>query len=717
MTFLNPALIFGAVAVLIPLVIHILNRSRFRTVDWGAMHLLESVLQVNHKRFRLDQLILLLVRCAIPVLLAFCLARPIWSGARSLEGNAPASIVILLDNSYSMDVVEPTGTRFQDALDAATKIVEASARGSEIAVFQTGGLPRQLFDRPIFDADAVVRKLKQVPSGLGASQFQDALNEALATLAAMSHARRELLIISDFQSSDWKAIDAATIQDQIAALDIKPEVTLLQIGDSVSDNVSIDSLTFPQRALGVQQQLDLRVNVRSHGLATTETARLGLYIDGQEEAVTQVNLTVNGTSQAYFPCQFKTPGSHLIEVKLTADDSLATDNRYAAAVTVWDRLHVLLVDGAPSQQPLQGETDYLSIALTPLTFGRLKLADLVDSRTITAQQLDQTALDQARVVVLANVVRLNSEQLELLSNFVQNGGALLVSAGNQLDLAWYREKFFADGKGLLPLPFHAPQGVVNGTEGVRRIVSQRFDHPALTFFNDRANGDLSTAEIQTWCPLDERTAPGDQRLVLARLDNGEPLLVEHPFGTGVVVQFATSCDADWTNFPLRPVFVPFMQQLVTTLAARISPPRNILTGTPAVALLDATEEEVSISVQTPDGSLRSLKTTPQGNRQLARFDETQRPGVYVMSTPAESVIHFAAEASRDESDLTILNADQLNRLADDMGASIISSAQSYLEQDRLRRHGREIWQFALAAVLCFLFLELVLQQRFAQVGT
>ena len=70
MTFLNGALAFGTLAFAIPLIIHILNRSRFRTVEWGAMHLLESVIKVNHKRFRIDQIILLIVRCAIPVLLA-----------------------------------------------------------------------------------------------------------------------------------------------------------------------------------------------------------------------------------------------------------------------------------------------------------------------------------------------------------------------------------------------------------------------------------------------------------------------------------------------------------------------------------------------------------------------------------------------------------------------------------------------------------------------
>ena len=75
MNFLNLSLALGCAAVLIPLVIHIFNRSRFKVVNWGAMHLLESVIRVNRKQVQLEQLILLLIRCAIPILLALCLAR------------------------------------------------------------------------------------------------------------------------------------------------------------------------------------------------------------------------------------------------------------------------------------------------------------------------------------------------------------------------------------------------------------------------------------------------------------------------------------------------------------------------------------------------------------------------------------------------------------------------------------------------------------------
>lgn len=734
MTFLNPALTFGALAFAIPLIIHILNRRRFRTVEWGAMHLLESVIKVNHRRFRIDQLILLLVRCVIPVLLAVCLARPVLTGARLLEGDAPVSLVMLLDTSYSMDTTGPSGSRFDSAVDAACRILRAAGKGSEVAVIQTGGRPTPLFDQPVFDPEAVIRRLKQIPAGYGASDVPASLDEAIAVLSGMNHARRELIVISDFQPADWDKLGdsgADSIRRQIEAVAVQPELTLLPVGQAVSGNVSVDSLTVPRRALGVGQLLTVRARIRNHGMVPLDQVRVIFRIDGTESAVTQTALAADGDTQLLFPCTIENAGSHVLEAEVIADDPLADDNRYAAAVTIWDGISVLLVDGDVSNQPLQSETDYLSIALTPLTFGRTQLSDLLQTRTVKPNELNADALAKVRVVVLANVSRLDASQLTALTEFVRAGGALLVCSGNRIDVNWYREHMFAGGSGLIPAAFGPLQGQIDESGRSTHVVVQHFDHAALELFNEPANGDLSSAEIRKWNELTDITADTGV-MIPARLENGDPFLAEHRFGDGVVLQLATACDADWSDLPLRPLFVPLMQQLITTMASGILPPRNIRTGESAVALFPGspaapdtgtgvtegtTNDSLTVSITTPDGSRRALQTVADGRRQLAKFDGTQRPGVYAMSTPAGQTQHFVAETSREESNLQVMDESRLQALSGKLGAALIRSPAEYLEQDRLRRHGREIRNSVLAVFVGFLFLELVLQQRFARVRT
>ena len=118
MTLLNGLLALGALAFTVPLAIHLLFRSRFKVVDWGAMHLLEHVVRINRRRIQLLHLLLLLLRCMLPVLLAFCLARPVLTGFRSLPGDAPQTIVLAIDDSRSMSVRDDTGIGRMDRVKA-----------------------------------------------------------------------------------------------------------------------------------------------------------------------------------------------------------------------------------------------------------------------------------------------------------------------------------------------------------------------------------------------------------------------------------------------------------------------------------------------------------------------------------------------------------------------------------------------------------------------
>ena len=281
---------------------------------------------------------------------------------------------------------------------------------------------------------------------------------------------------------------------------------------------------------------------------------------------------------------------------------------------------------------------------------------------------------------------------------------------------------------LLPSPFGKSKGIVDGKGSSSRIIAERFRAPVtfVSLTNVRMVI-LSSATINRWFELSDLVAlaPADSRVsVIAKLNNGDPFLMEKQVGDGIVIQMATTCDADWNDLPLQPVYVPMIQQMVSTIASRLSPPRNIAAGEPAVALLPDSDAHVSISVLAPqemrismDSILLESKSEDRGEvnrRQIAKFTATRRPGVYEMALP-DGKIYFVAEASRMESELATLDRSKLETTAKAIGGTVTESAEQYLSQDRLRRHGREIWKYLLAGFLTFLFLEMVLQQRFARV--
>src|SRR5262245_57051598 len=182
MTFLNGALLIGTLALAIPLIIHLFHKSRFKTVRWGAMHLLEAVIRQNQRRIRIEQWILLAIRCAIPALLALMMARPLWKGASKLLGDAKTSTVVLLDNSYSMEASRAGTSNWALARDEAARIVSELKNGSEATVIMMGEGGSSLLDAPTYDTGRLLQALNKSDAGFGAAKVPEALGLAVSTL-------------------------------------------------------------------------------------------------------------------------------------------------------------------------------------------------------------------------------------------------------------------------------------------------------------------------------------------------------------------------------------------------------------------------------------------------------------------------------------------------------------------------------------------------------
>ena len=728
MSFLNWALLGGAAAFLVPLLIHLLNRSRFRTVEWGAMHLLETAIQSNNRRIKIEQLILLLIRCAIPIIFAACLARPVLTNWQTLPGETPKSMVVLLDNSYSMEAQGTSGSLYDQAVSDLTEVVSQLHVGSEITVLCLGGRVTPLFDSAVFDADMVVKQLRERPGGYSAVDTAGGLQAALTALSEASHQHREILLVSDFQKANWTNLDEGFEQRIAGELDqqaVRPQVTMLKIPTQQRDNICLDSFDYSRAALGVGQTLRLRANLRNYGEKSYAAVNVTLLVDGKSESVTQLPLAAGATSQVLFTHQFEVAGSHVVEVVVDADDGLQQDNRLAASITVIDRIDVLLVDGAPSRTPLESETDFLSAALTPFATGASRLSDLIRVKRGQPGQLSEQLLAECQVVVLANVARLSDGELSQLAAAVEQGVSLLQFPGDKTDTQWHNSKLKAAG--LLPMELGKLQGDAQKSVKQTRILAQRFSHPALALFNDRSNGNLANGQIRNWFQLrgsspslaaDATGSNGQdaasQVTVMARLDSGQPFLVEKRHGAGMVVQCATACDNDWSNLPSRPFFVPLMQEVVVKLAARVDPPRNFSAGDTLAAILPSEREGQPLTLTTPNGQQLTVRPRPVGRTSLVEFSQTHLPGIYRLATDEETVINFVATAPRSESNLQTLAADEITKLAETWDAYVVSSVAERRSLEDIRQNGREIWLYVLLAVFILLILEVLLQQRFAQ---
>ena len=142
MAFLSPILLSGLVLASVPIIIHLLNRRRFRLIDWAPMKYLKLTIKTNRRRLRIEQLILLALRTAMIVVLVLAVTRPVLSRGGGLAGwlsgsGGRVSRLLVVDDSLSMGYQVNREAAFAQAKDVAAELIKATGPQDSLTALVT----------------------------------------------------------------------------------------------------------------------------------------------------------------------------------------------------------------------------------------------------------------------------------------------------------------------------------------------------------------------------------------------------------------------------------------------------------------------------------------------------------------------------------------------------------------------------------------------------
>lgn len=777
MIFANSLLALGAMALAIPLTIHLLFRSRFTTVDWGAMHLLDSVVRINRKRLQWMHLLLLLLRCLIPVLLALCLAQPIFTAWRALPGDAPQSVVIAIDQSLSMSARDDSGTaRFDQARSGLIDLLEQLSRRDEVLIVSSGHVANPADSLSPMQA---IQRLRKSQPFSGAVHIPGLIDAAVNASENAEHSNRRIVIVSDFQSQDLanSTLDGLRrASERLKKSMPAPVVSLWNLGGASETlkNVSVDSVVIDSPAVIAGRIGKFSARVRNASDTPASNLRLSWSLDGNVVEGQSLTLDARSSSTVRLSRSIDNPGMHELSVAIELADALPEDNRRSIGVDVTREIRVLLVDGRPSREALQSESDFLALALSPFAFGNQNQPDAVRTVITTASQFDTVFQPKDfEVVVLANVRALEHRSQQLVAEHVATGGSLIFFDGDSVapdeyNPGWHRRTLTTDGEGVTTQDIgvelktheqelHLPARLGSIVGQARKVgvadsggVPMQIGElsPQYKPWNILGTtGDTPFGDVDVFAyrklSIDDETATdelttGVPATVLLAMANGAPLVVERRFGRGRVVQFATACDADWSTLPLRPSFLPMMQQLVLDLAgSQVNPTVNvgdafvvteaeILSGAGSSDATDDSNEKQSntqrthdlraVTIRSPGGETVQIESDGQGR---FIFAGCSSPGTYLISpvndsqrssVSVRSQTLRVAQVPPTESRLVDAEPARLAAAADLLMGTVYATADQLAADDRVNRYGREIWRWLLAALLFVMVLEVFVQQ-------
>lgn len=730
MPFVHPWALFGLSLASAPIIIHLLNRRRFKVVEWAAMEFLLASQRKNYRRVQIEQLLLMALRILLIVVLILLVSRPLMRRALAGITERERLVTLVFDTSMSQGYRDGSTSCYDRGITFAEQLMAALGQGDTWALIAAEGPGRKITGEPSFELEAARGAVAKdrLPLSDGDSSVPSALAAVEEVVAGARTSTREVFIVTDMQRASWvPATGAVAAEDveRLKRLSRAARVTLVDVGAEAPANLAVTALTLETPFAVVGGETVMRAQVTSFAPTDTAGVRLEFFVDGFRQQTGAARDIASGeAAQWAFRHAFRQPGAHAVTVEL-AGDGLAKDDRRYLAVDVRETIRVLCVDGDPGDQAFAGEVDYLRAVLRPT-----RETGEAEVSPFTPEVVELTALSSAELpryeaVVLANVGRLDEPVAAALESYVRDGGAVLVFLGDQIDRAFYNERLYRDGQGILPCSVGPAEGDAADRTKAVHIEENAGDHPFVRLFREQKVIKLSSPAFFRRYALEgaeRREGVG----VVCRFDGGAPAIVEGRAGKGRAVVVASSAgDEAWNDMPSWPMFQTLLHEVVTHVARDPGMSRNLTVGEPLVRHLSPRLAGRPVRLLRPgESEALTLQPTAAGGLVTATYGRTDRAGLYELSVETDGADDsadplerrhdvFAVNVRPRESDLRRITEEELQRLFPGFEFAY-QRGGTRRERAADTAEAGELWRALAYALLAMALLESVLAHLFSR---
>ena len=560
MLFLSPLLLWFVAAASVPIVIHLINRRRHKTIQWAAMQFLLKAARQSRGKRKLRNILILTCRALALAALALAAARPIVSGLIGWGGGSIDTVVFLLDRSASMEI------KPGDGLESRRQIVIQKVRA---AMADLGAARLVLIDSASNKPQEVASP--EILAELAATAATDtaadipALLTRAAEFLAESTGRTEVWLASDLQSSNWQPADErwAAARASLAALPQKPALRVLSITGPTASDYSVRLLG--SRRAAAELLLDLEI-LRAGEARGVTAIPLTTHLNGTRTTET---LTIPGQSLRFqkrvaLPADSTTGHGWL---SIPADGNARNNEAFFAYGP--DRPAKSLV-----VCPAGEAADYLALAAAPPGFDNLNTQRVDPDKANTSITAEVAAILWAAPLPVGTTA-------EAVQQFLTSGGhVLFLAPGGPSDATFNDFKWSAPtespaGKFFILKDWNHSDGPLrDGIEGT----------PV-------AGGRLKA--IRRQIPLGDATS-------LARWEDGEPALTRRIVDHGTAWFLGSIPDYTWSNLGDADVLLPAVQRIIAAGTERFDASYLTTVGIDASRLMAGETRSRLDDAGTPD---------------------------------------------------------------------------------------------------------------------
>ena len=543
-------------ALLIPVAVHLLNKMRYKTVDWAAMHFLLKLQKASARRAKLMEMLLLATRILLVLAIVLAFSRPVSGGwlAKAIS-NDPECVLILLDRSQSMsERISMGGTsKLERALEVIKHSAEQWPANRYVLLENVLRQPLELADLKALDS------LDFTTQTESAANIPAMFQSAVEYLVQNKVGRSEVWVFSDLQASNWRSEDPSwkSIADAISGLGFATGVYVMDLSRSDSENTTVSAITAELREAHEPFSDRRRDSQSAPETAVHLAVKLAFTTNHVQQRTLPLAITVNGArSQTEVPFETQRQ-THLLRIPYPSDQAGWGKCEIPADLNQGDNsAYFVWSETKPASATIIGD----SLAARRL---QLACAPEVDSkqreaRIIPAQSLDALVLERTDLLIWADGAP-SANQGSLINQWLKSGGALFA--------------------------FPPSKDGASGLEGIAWNQIETGTQPFTVTSWDEHDGPLSKTESGANLPLHllsvtmrQTPVSSGTSHVVATFSDGQSFLTRVSYGKGQIYLPATRPSEDWSSLHEGIVLVPLMQRVLMEGRSLREPLTNALAG-------------------------------------------------------------------------------------------------------------------------------------------
>ena len=670
MRYQNPQLLLALLAIAIPIIIHLFNLRKYKTVRFSSIRFLKEIKQAKRSYSRLKNLLILLSRILAITFLVLAFAKP-FIPSKEQETEIVKNIFFYIDNSFSMESVSADGILLDIAKNKAVKIANEYDTESNFYLItnEFSAKHSRMFSKA--EIGSIIQQVE-------VSSHYKSLTEIISRQQSLNKQNRntQMYVLSDMQKSTF-------LDEEFIKTDSNLNILIIPLNKTAENNLYMDSCWMNSPIIQKRKSIEIFARVQNKSDLELSNIPAFLHVNNQQKAISNFSVLPNESVEITF--KFTPISSGFKQCKISLQDyPISFDDNFYFSFEILDKIKVMTVFEKSPNFSIKSlfEND-----------------ETIEYKATNIGQINYEEIKNQQLLVLDGLSNISSGFQQSIGSFVENGGSIAIFPSNDINF-----KDYSSLCKLLKIDEYISKDTVKQKVNQISYRHKIFDG---VFEEEEEKINLPIANIHY--KISGKNNSNKQTIFALEME--DDFINHYTFSSGDIYLFASALNDASCNLGKHALFVPLMYNMALISYKNTDLYYSISENN----YFDAPKSEIKKNIyhlKSEKVDIIPFEKFVGGKWKLYLHQQIKNAGNYLLTVGEKTISALSFNYGKKESQPNIYSSKEVEEILQKNNITGIkintNTKQNISNMVQQIQLGKSYWKHCIILVLLFLLIEILL---------